>query len=192
MEGNRDEAEKCIGIAREALEAGNRDRALRFLGKAQKLYPTETARVLLEAIMKNGSTAGGGAYCRKPTSSNDQSKPNSTKESNASAAGESGKGYTKDQMEGVFSIKKCKNYYEVLGVSKDAGEEDLKKAYRKLALKFHPDKNHAPGATEAFKSKIPFLLKISFMIKLCQIKRNSSCLSGHLSFYRIISMVFSS
>jgi len=62
------------------------------------------------------------------------------------------------------SIKKCKNYYEVLGVSKDAGEEDLKKAYRKLALKFHPDKNHAPGATEAFKSKIPFLLKISFMI----------------------------
>lgn len=44
MEGNRDEAEKCIGIAREALEAGNRDRALRFLGKAQKLYPTETAR----------------------------------------------------------------------------------------------------------------------------------------------------
>lgn len=52
------------------------------------------------------------------------------------------------------SIKKCKNYYEVLGVSKDAGEEDLKKAYRKLALKFHPDKNHAPGATEAFKSNI--------------------------------------
>lgn len=44
MEGNRDEAEKCIGIAREALEAGNRDRALRFLNKAQKLYPTETAR----------------------------------------------------------------------------------------------------------------------------------------------------
>lgn len=74
------------------------------------------------------------------------------------------------------SIKKCKNYYEVLGVSKDAGEEDLKKAYRKLALKFHPDKNHAPGATEAFKSKIQFLLKISFMIILCQIKRNSSAL----------------
>ncbi|XP_023782781.1 dnaJ homolog subfamily B member 14 [Cyanistes caeruleus] len=101
--------------------------------------------------MKNGSTAGGGAYCRKSTSSSDQSKPNSTKEGNASAAGESGKGYNKEQMEGVLSIKKCKNYYEVLGVSKDAGEEDLKKAYRKLALKFHPDKNHAPGATEAFK-----------------------------------------
>lgn len=58
--------------------------------------------VLLEAIMKNGSTAGGGAYCRKPAGNSDQSKPNNTKEGNTSAAGESGKGYTKDQMDGVF------------------------------------------------------------------------------------------
>lgn len=52
----------------------------------------------------------------------------------------------------LFRIKRCKDYYEVLGVGKEAGEDELKKAYRKLALKFHPDKNHAPGATEAFKS----------------------------------------
>lgn len=57
--------------------------------------------VLLEAIMKNGSAAGSGAYCRKPASGGDQSKPNGMKDSSASAAGESGKTYTKDQVEGV-------------------------------------------------------------------------------------------
>lgn len=44
-----------------------------------------------------------------------------------------------------------KDYYETLGVDKDASEQDIKRAFRKLAAKYHPDVNKEPGAEEKFK-----------------------------------------
>lgn len=44
-----------------------------------------------------------------------------------------------------------RNYYDVLGVTPEASQEDIKRAYRRLAKAYHPDVNREPGASKRFK-----------------------------------------
>ena len=46
---------------------------------------------------------------------------------------------------------KYKDYYSILGVANNAGEDDIKKAYRKMARKYHPDVTKDPKGEEKFK-----------------------------------------
>ncbi|KAM8851697.1 dnaJ homolog subfamily B member 12a [Synchiropus picturatus] len=153
MDSNKDEAERCIKIALNALSNNQSDKARKFLEKAQRLFPTDQARNLLESLAHNGKPPdenGGPVNGEGPSMRHRSSREDG--DGSTPAAAESAKPYTAEQVEAVRKIKACKDYYQILGVEKSASEEDLKKAYRKLALKFHPDKNHAPGATEAFKA----------------------------------------
>ncbi|NXI56782.1 DJB12 protein, partial [Chloroceryle aenea] len=108
--------------------------------------------VLLESLNKNEQSANGQSQSRESTNSQFKKTNGDFSSANGEAGGEAPKDYPQDQVDAVKRVKQCKDYYEILGVNREASDEDLKKSYRKLALKFHPDKNHTPGATEAFKA----------------------------------------
>ncbi|XP_016997462.2 dnaJ homolog subfamily B member 4 [Drosophila takahashii] len=47
-----------------------------------------------------------------------------------------------------------KDYYKILGIERNASGEDVKKGYRRMALRYHPDKNDHPQAEEQFKEVV--------------------------------------
>lgn len=111
IEGNKDEAEKCIDIAQAAFSSGNAEKAERFLLKAERLYPTARAKELLARVKAAGpstatpnktppsSPSGDDVRKRKPPAHQPQQRE-----------------YTSEQLEAVRRIKtKCKDYYEILG-----------------------------------------------------------------------------
>lgn len=113
MEGNRDEADRCIEIAKTALRAGKPDRAEKFLRKADALYPTQAAKDLLTAVLSHqrSSSAGrnaadGAAAADDAATTPSAADASGSKRRQSPARGPVQPEYTTVQLQLVQKIKK--------------------------------------------------------------------------------------
>ncbi|KAI8582702.1 hypothetical protein K450DRAFT_184247 [Umbelopsis ramanniana AG] len=147
MEVNKEEALRCLAIAKNHYGTGNYPAAVKLTKKSISLYPTDDAKAFLtkaEDKAKNPSSA---------TTSGSNASASSTAENVKRREHKAqSREYTQEQIDAVKRIRACgTDYYKILSLEKTCTDGEIKKSYRKLALQFHPDKNGAPGADEAFK-----------------------------------------
>ncbi|KAK7289928.1 hypothetical protein RIF29_03968 [Crotalaria pallida] len=138
MDGNKDEALRCLRIAEEAIATGNRDRALKFIRIAKRLnhnLPVDSLLNQCHRLDSPSSSATATARAKTPTNEGSNHVRN----------------YTQENVQLIREIKGKSDYYAILGVERRCSVEEIRKAYRKISLKVHPDKNKAPGSEDAFK-----------------------------------------
>jgi DnaJ homolog subfamily B member 12 len=147
MDGNKDEALRSVNLAKSAFASGDRQRAEKLIRIAQRLDPCLPLDDLLSATEKFGILNS--ATCHDKTGRGQAPEiPKAPKDYNGNYVDH---GYTEENVRLVRDIRKKKDYYAILGVERRCSSEEIKKAYRRLSLKVHPDKNKAPGAEDAFK-----------------------------------------
>lgn len=154
MDSNRDDAQRCLDVAAAALAEGDLDKASRLLEKSRRMYPSlsdsqdrlSAAIDLARASRSSGASSSSSALNNRSDAPEQNGQADPTPEDDAKKA-------TPQMKTAVQRVTKLrsKSHYEVLGIERDADESAIKKAYRKLALQLHPDRNLATGADEAFK-----------------------------------------
>ena len=172
MEGDRDK--KANLIFEKAMEHYNRqdyEEALKLFELSQKFSFNSRTEIFI-SVCKNNISSGDNKknnYQKKNTSYTNNNNTNNTNNyqrsysspNNSNINSNSNTNYsskTSSESNGnsnddtlCINLLNKKDYYDILNIPKNANQEEIKKAYKKQAIKFHPDKNHSKKAEECFK-----------------------------------------
>eukprot|EP00466_Bigelowiella_natans_P000603 jgi/Bigna1/66522/fgenesh1_pg.1_\ len=144
----RQNARKCISRAQAYLRDGDLASARRMAEKSKRFHPLAEVEPLLAVIARKEK----GNSSSRPSSraSPSPSQPRPRTERKRAPEGDQRK-YTPQQEKVVRTVRSTKDYYKLLRIERTASSETITKAFRKLAVQCHPDKNPHPGAEDAFK-----------------------------------------
>jgi DnaJ homolog subfamily B member 12 len=156
---NKEQAEKCRDLGAAALRQGDFPRATKMLSKSLSLFPLPGVAALLEHAQSKVAAASSNGNSHTTTQQNQQQQRTSFSNNNAARTnstensstpnttnGTDGRAYTAEQVRLVKKVLHAKSssgrgaHYRVLEITESATEADIKRAYRKLSLKVHPDK----------------------------------------------------
>ncbi|KAL3896984.1 MAG: hypothetical protein SGCHY_003727 [Lobulomycetales sp.] len=167
---NADGALQLLDRSKAKYKEGDNAAAIRIAKRSLTMHETPEAKVWLDFLLSkapaptstpppkssepsNPQAAGASDKSKQSELRNRKSQPAASSSSASSAA--DSRPFTPEQVSAIKRIKDAKasgNLYAVLGLEKDCSDSDVKRAYRKLALQFHPDKCSAPGTDDAFKA----------------------------------------
>ncbi|GJQ14499.1 hypothetical protein GpartN1_g6290.t1 [Galdieria partita] len=163
---NYQQAKRCLERSRQYILERNETAARKFLEKAKRLCPglkeiKQVEREFGEVLTKKASSEEN----KKKTEKGHPETCNGVDNERRREA-------TEEQTTLVEHIKRQNNYYKILNIKEDASMEDIKRSFRKLAVKLHPDKNPCPGAEEAFKKAAKAFQALSDPVRRAEYDRS--------------------
>ena len=154
---NNQQYKEALKYFEASIKFYKNDRAELFIGVCKNNIPEEDKKNNNSNNTSNNNYHKAYSYSKPTSSSSSNYSSKKSTSSTSSTDYSKNKSYSSDNIGDKSEDKICKellkkkDYYDILNIKKDATQDEIKRGYKKQAIKFHPDKNHSKLAEECFK-----------------------------------------